>query len=1155
MALRKQEKLTGMGISDTSITQPVFVTMLMLLVVTFGLLSYRTLPVNLLPDFEVAVEVVSISYPGAGPESVTEQVVKPVENVVNTINGIKHITSTASDGQAIIRLDFVEGTNLEKADRDIREKVSAIRNTLPRDIREPLYQRFDPNSAPILTVAVAGKTGQSPLELRRLVEDEIVPQIERAPGVGSTTISGGLKRQINVQMDLNKLSAYGILPSQISRSLQQANTNLGLGSITVGQQDISLRAPSMLQTPQDIGDIQITGTSYRVSDVATVTDGVADTKTYARLNGSDAILIAVRKQSGTNTVSVADAVKVQLGRAFKDSKDATKDRQDLTYSIPSDSSTSVVSSTISSLEELIFSSVAALLVVMFFFSGLRNVLVSSLLPALVLLIGFVVLPAAGMAVNKAVFLGVAVMILIVMTFFRDRNTLVTMAGLPIILAGTFAMMPVFGLTINLITLLALSLCVGLVIDDAIVVRENIFRHTQRGESPRIAASKGTAEVSLSVLAMTLTVVAVFLPVTFTSGTTGIIFKSFGLTISAAILLSLVEAFMFAPMLSANLFKRSKAHDHHSSHERPEIVAAVARLRAEGNEQDASLISEANEDTGRFGRFYERLLELSLRSTWSRLAVVALAIVVLVGSFGVARGLKFQFFPVQDQHQFVMGFELPPGTTLSQTKELALKAEQVMLADREVTSVISNIGFSGNAERAEFTVQLDDHTPTLDVQERLRPQLGFLPKVSFSAPSFQGSSTAVTGRTVQFSIQSTETISTIGDYALKVTDVARSVPGLIDVDTNYQPGKPELIFNADPTRIGALGITNDDIAVSVRALVNGDTATVLRQNGTDTDVVVRLRSEDRSSTDALRNIVVPTRGGSVPLTSLGQAQIDSSPITIQRYDRLNQAIVGANLANGININDATAALLNKIKQQTPPPTTMITGLVGTAQQQQDGFGSLFLAMGLSVLFVYMVLASQFGSFTQPLIIMMAMPFSFIGAFLALRLTNIPLDITGMIGLILLLGLVVKNSILLVDFTNRLRRAGLAKNTAIQVAGAIRLRPILMTTMALVAGSLPVAIGIHLVGTGQGSEFRRGLAVVLIGGLLTSVLLTLLVVPTVYSLLEGLTERLTGAWSRRFNRDEEMDEADEPLTAPAPVPAMAPAIAPRRAEVPDGTGAAE
>ncbi|MCX6015829.1 MAG: efflux RND transporter permease subunit [Chloroflexales bacterium] len=1041
MATREsREKLNGMGISDTAIRQPVFITMMMLLAITFGILSYTTLPVNLLPEISVPIVAVTVAYPGAGPSSVVDQVAKPIEQAVNTLSGIKHITSTSSDGQVVLVLQFNDGTDPTQAEQDVRGKVNSIRNSLPRDIREPIYFRFDPNQAAIISVAISPKTTTDPLVLRDIIDNEIVPRLQSATGVGSVTVQGGLTRQINVNMKLDKLQAYGLIPAQLIGALQSANANLGLGSITAGSQDISLRAPSMLNGIADIGTIQITGSNYTINDVATITEGVADQVNYTRLDGKDTIILDVRKQSGTNTVQVGDAVKAQLTKLFAS-------RSDLDYIIPRDQSVSVNESVISSIEELIFAAIAALI--------------------------------------------------IVFIFFRDvRNTLITMAGLPIILIATFAIMPLFGLTINLITLLALSLAVGLVIDDAIVVRENIFRHTVRGETARVASSKGTAEVSLSVLAMTLTIVAVFVPVTFATGTTGIIFKSFGITVAIAMMLSLIEAFTFAPMLSANLFraKAQKPEDHHA-------VAHVIDI--DETDPNASLLHEANESPGALGEWYGELLRRSLSTRRNRILVMVVALAVLVASFGVAGKLKFSFFPSEDNHEYIMGFEMPPGTTLKETNVMAMRIEAVLIAESNVASVISNIGFAGNPERGEFSVKLKGKTVTIDAQNEVRAKLAFAPSLAFGVPSFQGSSTGITGRTLQVSLQSNRSLEELAPLADQFRTKLQPIPGLVDLASNYVPGKPELRLLADPARIGDLGLTNQDIASSVRALINGERATVLRRNGIDTDIVVRLQPADRNDAATLGNIIIPTRSGSVALSSLGQFQLSSSPVTIRRYDRLNQILLGANLEE-LNINDAQTKV-KAVVTGIQLPADVTWSFTGQSQQQTDGFSSLIIAMALSILFVYMVLASQFGSFSQPVVIMLAMPFSFIGAFLGLILTGTDLDITGMIGLIMLLGLVTKNSILLVDFTNRLRRAGLDKHEALRVAGSVRLRPILMTTFAIVAGSMPVAFGLHIFGTGQGGEFRRGLATVLIGGLLTSMVLTLFVVPAAYSLLESFTSR--------------------------------------------------
>ncbi len=1034
MTTPPEPKLRGNAIADTSIRQPIFILMLMLLAIVIGGLAYTTLPVNLIPDIDLPTISVVIPYPGAGPESMADQVAKPVEDQLKTLRGVKHITSSSIEGRTTLVVEFESNVNGNQAMQDVRDKVNATIPSLPRDVQDPIYQKFDPNQQPILTVAITSQNRRSPLELRTLVDDEIVPRLQQAGGVGSVSVNGGQVRQINVWMDLNQLSARGVLPGQISQAIDDANANQGLGTIHTGQEDIGVRAPSMLQQPADIARVQITGTPYRVSDVATVEDGVAEDTSYARLNGKDTVVIDIRRQSGTNIVQVADAVEAQMKSVFAG-------YPDLHYTVVRDQSTLVRQSVNGSIEELIIAAIAALLVVLLFFRDLRN-------------------------------------------------TLTTVAGLPVIIIATFGAMSAFGVTLNVISLLSLSISVGLVIDDAIVVRENIFRHLERGESPMVAASRGTAQVALSVLAMTLTMIAVFLPVTFTTGVTGIIFKAFGITVASAMAISLVEAFTLAPMLSARLFKPKPA-GHQHAHAGPHELTA-----------EQELLAEANEDPGMLGRFYGRILRWSLRR---RALVVVLAVAVLIASGWAATGLKFAFFPNVDQHQFSIAFELPPGSPLSATDTLARQAEAVLMSDPAVESVQTTVGGAGTPEKGAFWVVLHEDQLTIPTQERLRPQLAFLPTLAIAKPSVQGPNTDITGRDVQLSVQTPRQLSEIQPQVQQLLALAQQHGALNDIDVTSKPGKPEVRVQLDPAKAGDYGYTNDNIARSVRALINGDTATTFRQNGKDTDVVVRLPAGQRASVETIGSIDVPTANGSVPLTAIANVEVASGPTTIRRYDRLNQVLIGANVS-GRNTNEVVQELQAGIAQLNLA-NDITTSFVGQQASQNEGFSALLIAMALSVLFVYMVLASQFGSLSQPLVIMLAMPFSLIGAFLALRLTGQDLSLLSMIGLIMLMGLVVKNSILLVDFAKRLQRVGMDKHTALERAGMIRVRPIMMTTLALVGGAIPSAIGL-----GEGAELRRPLAVVIIGGVLTSLVLTLLVVPTAYSLLEGFNARLGRLFGR-------------------------------------------
>lgn len=1061
MSKIKQE-LHGVGIADTSIRQPVFITMVMLLIVVIGFLSFTRLPVNLYPDFSVPVVAVRVMYPGASPDSVADQVSKPIEDALISLSGIKTITSQSNEGIAVITAEFQTEIDVDTAEQDVRSKVKAIRPQLPAEIEEPIFEKFDPDQVPVVTLSIFSAGQRNPVELRKVVEDEIVPLIQRIPGVGSVPINGGQTRQINVLLDLERMQARQILPALVNRSIQNANINLGLGSINAGDVEISLRTPSMFDTPQDIGEIQITGTRYRIKDIATIQDGIKEVDTYSRLNGEEAVGISIIKRSDANVVEVAEEVRAELEEIFAE-------YPDLEYHIARDSSEFVEESTHSAIEELFVASISAMIVVFFFF---RNI----------------------------------------------RNTLVTIIGLPIIMIGTFAAISLFGLTINVITLMALSLSVGLVIDDAIVVRENIFRHTEMGEPPVRASSNGTAEVATSVVAMTLTLIAVFVPVTFTTGITGVIFKSFGITTAAAMALSLFEAFTLAPMTSAHLFggkkkekdkKKGKGKGKKDAHEdgQHDQTRATAENESSTGKEDTEdtedtekdthnakpTHAEEHEDIGFMGRVYGKLLGWSLRH---RLIVIILAVGVLIASFQVATGLKFAFFPDSDEGEFYVGFELQPGAPLEQTNELSLQAEQIIMQDPQVELVQATVGGSGSPERGEVFVKLiEEHEPTAVVRERLRPQLEFLPTLAFGMSGYGGNSSQVTGRDIQLQIQTNGELEELVPLLLTFRERASQVEGLVDIDTTYKPGKPELEIKVDPTKVGDLGITNDDIASSVRTLINGSNVAVFRKDGEDTDIMVRLQPGDRANIEDIKDINVPTPNGSIPLRSLVDIELTVGPTTIRRQDRVKQVVVGANVV-GRNTNEVIQEIRAGLEGIELPKGVDIS-FGGSAEDQAEGFQTLLIAMGLSILFVYMVLASQFGSFLQPLVIMLAMPFSFLGAFLALRIAGMSLDIISMIGLIMLMGLVVKNSILLIDFTNTLRDNGLDKHTALEKAGSIRLRPILMTSIAIMAGAVPVAIGL-----GEGSEIRRGLSIALIGGMLTSTILTLLVVPTAYSILDGI-----------------------------------------------------
>ena len=1031
-----------MNIANISIRQPVFIAMLMLALIVVGFVGYSRLPVDLIPNINAPYIAVTTIYPGASPDEIQTAISEPLEEALGSLNGVKNVTSSSGENVSQILVEFNLEVSAARAAEDVREKVAGVRGSFPTDAQDPIIQRFDPSSMPVLTFAVVDQTGKMPSdELRRLVEDKIKPRMDRLDGVADVSISGGLIRQIQINLNLDEMRVRRIAPQQVVGAIQTENLNIPGGSITNSNQDVLVRTPGNFQSIDEIGKIIISnprGVPTYLKDIAQVKDGFAEVTTYSRLNGKDTIAVSIIKQSGTNTVRIADEVKTEL-------KSVQRDYPDLSLTLASDQSTFIKSSTEDSITDLILGGLFAALVVLFFFRDLRN-------------------------------------------------TLVTVVGLPLILIGTFAAMNALGLGLNMITLMALSLAVGLVIDDAIVVRENIFRHMERGETPKEAAARGTNEVSLAVLAMTLTVLSVFLPVAFATGIIGIFFREFGLVIASAVAISLFEAFTLAPMLSAYFFKQ--------------------RTPKPGHAGEAGMTS----NLGWLDRNYRRLLGWTLGH---KKISALIGLVVFLSIFGLAMFVEMAFLPTIDSDTFSMGIQLAPGTPLAQTDALARQVEQRLQDIPDAQDVFVSVGSSSAPERATFTVKMKESGLLSNAEPDIRKRFMDLPGLSFAfGTSMGGGGTGVTGRTIQLNVNTTGSLDELGPASQDVMKAIADVPGLVDLDRSSQPGKPELHVDVDRQRASRVGLSTAAVGATVRTLLNGQTASRYREKGRAADIVVRLRPEDRSRLDDILSLsLTSTTGQIVPLRNVASISSSTGPTVIRRLNRQPQVVVGANYVGrteGAVMNDIRARLA---RLSLPPSVTISFG--GMTEMMTEAFNSLLFSLFLSIVFVYMVLASQFGSFTQPFVLMLALPLSIIGAFLALLIVHFSFDMTAMIGIILLMGLVTKNSILLIDFANRLRDQGMSRDEALLTAGPIRLRPILMTTLSLILGMTPVALGL-----GAGGSFRAPMAVAVIGGLITSTLLTLVLVPVAYSIMDILLGRL-GA---RFGATK-----TEQVTKPAPAPA--------------------
>jgi HAE1 family hydrophobic/amphiphilic exporter-1 len=1036
-----------MKIWNLAIKQPIFMTMILIAGIVMGLLSYTRMPVNLFPDVEFPVLVVSTVYPGASPEEIEDQVTSKLEDELSTSNGLDSIQSTSSEGVSVIVLQYDLDLSVDKASQDVHDKVNLIRNQLPTGVQDPIVQTFNPTDQPILSFSIADKTGErSPLELRQYVEEIVQKPLERIPDVSAVDVSGGQVREIQVNLNPQAMQALRLAPQQVTSAIQSANINLPGGSVEENGQELLVRTPANLQTVADISNIIISQRTAPIylRDIATIVDGFEKQDQLTRLNQEDAIVFNIRKTSGSNTVTVAHGVKEELDKVIAA-------HPELAMVITSDQSTEVEDSTDGAVEDLLYAAVLASLVMLFFFRDLRN-------------------------------------------------TLVTVAGLPVIMISTLFFMDLFGISLNQISLLALALVVGLVIDDGIVVRENILRWVEKGFSPRVAASLGTAEVGLPVVAIGATILAVFLPVAFAQGIIGKFFLDFGLTVSIAMVISVFEAVTMAPMLSAYFFKK-----------KPGSIDVELDELDHLEERGFTIGEEWEDDTHNnswLNRVYGKMIGWTLKH---KFFAILIALVIIAASFSSIVFIEISFLPATNQPEFTVSMNLPGGTPLRMTLQEAIKIENILLQHPAISDVVTTVGGTGSPEEATFNVSLRDNLPASvtakSVISDLRGPLANVPGIVFTTAS-GGLGGAAGDITLDVVGVDGSDYNAIGKEAERLAAQLAQDPNLADIDVTYRPGRPEMQINIDRQAASDLGLNVSQIAATIRLLVNGDIATTFRGEGDEADIRVQVDQGEQFGQEQILNVnMLSATGNLVPLRNVAHLNIATSPNSISRIDRQPRVSISANVVGGKSVPSETEDVVKLIKTWQAP-TGMEVKLGGDAADQADALQSMILALLLGVIFVYMVLASQFGSFIQPLLIMLAMPLAIAGAIVALLIAERPLDMTAIIGFIMLMGLVVKNSVLLVDFANRAHKKGATADEAMLIAGPVRLRPILMTSLSMILAMIPIALGLS-----AGGEFRQPMSIAIMGGMITSTLLTLLVVPLAYGVVVGFQDRMAARRTRR------------------------------------------
>jgi HAE1 family hydrophobic/amphiphilic exporter-1 len=1049
-----------MWFTRISIGNPVLATMLMMAFVVLGLFSYQRLAVDQFPNVDFPTVVIVMDYPGASPEIVESEVTKKVEEAVNTVAGINSLYSRSYEGTSVVIVEFNLDVDGRKAADDVREKVAGIRPLLRDEVKEPRISRFDPQSVPIFNVAVmaeATAAGQGPAppaktpqELTTWATQVLQKRLENVRGVGAVSVVGGISRQINLYVRPAALEALGIGVDQVVAAVRSENQELPLGAIQSRDQERVVQINARLKRPEDFRDIVVArrnGAPVKLWQVADVVDGPQEIESLALYNGQRTVLLSVQKSQGENTIEVVDG----LQKALEGARAVTPPGMRL--EVNRDNSRSI------------------------------RVSVAN--------------------VKRTLFEGAALTVLIIFLFLNSwRSTVITGLTLPIALIGTFGFMYAFGFTINTITMMALSLCVGLLIDDAIVVRENIVRHVQMGKSAHEAALAGTEEIGLAVMATTLSIVAVFLPIGFMGGIVGKFFHEFGLTIVAAVLISMFVSFTLDPMLS------SVWHDPqaHGGRRGPPVTLydrTVGRVTG-GFERLTEAFAEA----------YQAILRWSLGH---RLATLAMAFATFVASFFVIPLLGAEFIPKADFSETQINFYTPVGSSLELTETRARQLDAVLREMPEVKHTVTTINSgqaAGKIYGATYVRLVDrkDRARSVDqMSVPLRERLARIPGITVTNI---GQTDLGGGKSLQFSIQGAD-LAELERLSKTIMEKLARIPGLVDLDSTLKPDKPTVAVEVRREAAADAGLNVNALAGALRTLVAGTLVGNWRApDGENYDVNVRLTPESRISIADLQRLpinVAPAADGSPRVVRLSQvADIgpSSGPNQINRRDLNREINIDAN-AFGRSSGDVSADIRRVLDSVSWPPGYRYA-FGGSTKNMTESFQYALGALALAVVFIYMILASQFRSFLQPLALMTSLPLTLIGVVLALLMFRSSLNMFSIIGIVMLMGLVTKNAILLIDFAIRAQRGDhgappVPREAALLQAARVRLRPILMTTLAMIFGMVPLAFALS-----EGSEQRAPMGQAVIGGVITSSLLTLVVVPVVYCYLDDLVRWAGRRW---------------------------------------------
>ena len=1050
------------GLSGLAIRRPVFTTMVMLGLIVLGIFGYRRLAIDQFPDVDIPVVTVQTVYPGASAEVIEREVTRRMEEAFNPVEGVDRITSVSLEGVSQVIVEFELERDVDVAAQDVRTKIETIRRDLPQDIDPPVVQKLDPGAQPIISLALSSE--RMPLVgLTTLADEDVRRQLESVSGVGEVRLAGGLEREVRVNLIPTQMEALGVTVPQVMGALQGQNLEVPAGRVEQGANERIVRVTGRISDARQFADVIVAtrdGQTVRLGDVARVEEGTEEERSLALVDANRAVALDVIKVSGANTVAVADEVRAAIATLQTTMPEGVELR------VIRDNSIQIRNSVSDVIHELV--------------------------------------------------VGAVLTIIIVMLFLNDwKATAITSLALPVSVISSFVLMSALGFTLNMLTLMALSLSIGILIDDAIVVVENIVRHREMGKDHFTAAGHGTQEIVLAVMATTLAIVAVFVPVAFMKGIIGRFFFQFGLTVAWAVLVSLFVSFTLTPMLSAwwgvNPHKAAAAGEAGGHGRANPVTRGIARFNAWFDRQAGK---------------YRRVIVWALAH---RKSTVGIAVASLVGAFALFPLIGGGFLPESDNSEFVVQFETPEGQSLPYTRS---KAEQLVgelkaLPEVAYTYTTVGAGATGTVTNGEVYVKLtgtaERERGQQEVMVAARERLGKVFGVRTSVLRQSGVGGAQAPLQVELRGPDVAELQRLSDAALAEI---RKIPGVVDLQSSLGAPKPEYRIDVDRDVANRVGLDVGEVATTIRPLMAGETATRWEDpTGEERDVVVQVAPEFRRSIADVGMIPVPTatavqgRTATVPLRDVATISEGIAPAQIDRKDLSRVATISGGTAPELSIAEASAQIRERLAALRLPPGYSVR-LGGETEQLEETGGYVLETLALAVILIFLILASQFESFTQPVAIMLSLPLSLVGVLLALLVTGSTLNMMSMIGVIMLMGLVVKNAILLVDNANERRAHGADRWTALVEAGVVRLRPIMMTTLAMIAGMMPVAMAL-----GEGGGFRAPMARAVIGGLITSTMLTLIVVPVAYTYFDDM-----GSWvKRRFVSKEREHEIEEEQSA--------------------------